>query len=219
VLDIEPTMAYALIDRMLGGDPEPGDTIKRPLTEIESRLINRAIRLYLQQLQDVWENVLPVEFAVERIESNPQLVQIVSPNEVIILVGMELTMGKIRGMLNLCIPFTTIERYAPQLSNTSWAGGSRNRATEESQRTVGRRLEAAEVEVIVTLARSRIRTADLLSLSPGDIITTEQDVDSPLQVSVANVPKFDARAGAYRGKKAICISGQTNPPPAGPSSS
>jgi flagellar motor switch protein FliM len=162
-------------------------------------------------LEQAWENVADLKLSIERVESNPQLVQIVPPNEVVILVGLELTMGKNRGMLNLCIPFNTIERYAPALTNNSWVGYSTNRATPETRKAVSNRLEGADVELVVTLARSRIRTKDLLSLTEGDIITTEQDVAAALEVAIANVPKFAAQAGAFRGKKAIRIDGVVKP--------
>ncbi|MFG0260867.1 MAG: flagellar motor switch protein FliM, partial [Novipirellula sp. JB048] len=50
ILDVAPTLSYAVIDRMLGGDPKPGESIRRPLTEIESRLIRRIVDLFLTQL-------------------------------------------------------------------------------------------------------------------------------------------------------------------------
>ena len=49
---------------------------------------------------------------VDRVESNPQLVQIVPPNEVVVLISFELTLGDARGMMNLCIPFNAIERIS-----------------------------------------------------------------------------------------------------------
>ena len=61
------------------------------------------------------------------------------------------------------------------------------------------------MDVVVTLARSKIRTGDLLDLSVGDIITTEQEVKAPLELAVQNVPKYNATAGAFKGKKAVQI--------------
>jgi len=65
--------------------------------------------------------------------------------------------------------------------------------------------------VVVTLARSKIRTGDLLDLAVGDIIATEKDVAHPLELSVQGVPKFHARPGAFRGKKAVRIDRTINP--------
>lgn len=205
ILDISPTLSYAIIDRMLGGDATHGEAIRRPLTEIENRLMGRVIKVFFEHLKSSWENIVQLDFKVERLESNPQLVQIVPPNEVVILVGLEVTLGRNRGMINLCIPFNTVERFNSQLSSNGWVGYSRNRATGETRTAVARSVDSAPVELVVTLARSTIKTGDLLQLNVGDIITTEKDSKQPLEIAIQNVPKLNGRAGSFKGKKAIRI--------------
>lgn len=211
ILDISPALSYAVIDRMLGGDTEPGAPIRRPLTEIETRLIGRLVKAFLEQLREAWENIVPLDLHIHSVESNPQLVQIVPPNEVVILICFEVTLAKNRGMINLCIPFNTIERFNSQLSNNGWVGYSRIKPTNETRAQIGGNVDSANVEVVVTLARSKIRTGDLLDLAIGDLITTEKDVAMPLELSVQGIPKFNARPGAFRGKKAVRIDGTIQP--------
>lgn len=205
ILDIAPTLSYAIIDRMLGGDPDPNDVIRRPLTEIENRLIGRVVELFLVQLKTAWENIVDLDLSVESVESNPQLVQIVPPNEVVILVGFEVLLGKNRGMLNLCIPFNTIENYNSKLSRNGWVGYGKANPTDETRSRITGRVDAAPLDLVVTLARSKIKTSDLLDLSVGDIITTEKEANDPLECAIQDVPKFSAKAGAFKGKKAIQI--------------
>ena len=112
ILDINPSILYPIIDRLLGGGKETGPLARRPLTEIELRLVKRITDLFLDELKHAWENVLTLELSVERVESNAQLVQIVPPNEVVVLISFELTIGDVRGMMNLCIPFNSIERIS-----------------------------------------------------------------------------------------------------------
>jgi len=211
ILDISPSLSYAVIDRMLGGDTEPGTPIRRPLTEIETRLIGRLVKSFLVQLHDAWENIVSLDLSISSVESNPQLVQIVPPNEVVILICFEVTLGKNRGMINLCIPFNTIERFNSQLSNNGWIGYSRTKATAETRQQIGNNVDTAFVDVVVTLARSKIRTGDLLDLCVGDLITTEKDVAQALELSIQGVPKFHARPGVFKGKKAVGIEGIIQP--------
>ena len=93
ILDINPSILYPIINRLLGGGKESGTMARRALTEIELRLVGRITDLFLHDLKRAWANIVPLEFAVERVESNPQLVQIVPPNEVVILISFELTLG------------------------------------------------------------------------------------------------------------------------------
>ena len=205
ILDINPSILYPFIDRLLGGGRDPGPLARRPLTEIELRLVSRITNLFLEQLHDAWLNVLDLRLSVERVESNPQLVQIVPPNEVIVLISFELTLGDIRGMMNFCIPFNTIERIGNKLSSNTWITYGKRTSTAESRAQIGRNLKGALVQLVAQLADTKITTGELLGLRVGDIITTDKDIHDPLVVSIEGVPKFRAHAGAFKGRKAIRI--------------
>ena len=89
--------------------------------------------------------------------------------------------------------------------SNGWVGYGKGTPTDETKGKITSSMDRAPVDVVVTLARSKIRTGDLLDLSVGDIITTEKEVTSPLELSVQNVPKYNASAGAFKGKKAVQI--------------
>src|SRR4051794_27973424 len=80
ILDINPSILYPIMDRLLGGGKDAGPVSRRPLTEIELRLVGRITSLFLHELKHAWDGLLPLKLSVERVESNPQLVQIVPPN-------------------------------------------------------------------------------------------------------------------------------------------
>jgi flagellar motor switch protein FliM len=205
ILDINPSILYPIIDRLLGGGREASPLARRPLTEIELRLVSRITGLFLEELRHAWENVLELKLEVVRVESNPQLVQIVPPNEVVVLISFEVALGEVRGMMNLCIPYNAIERISGKLSANSWVTYGKRQATPDTIRQIGQTLRGSLVELRVRLARTTISTGQLIGLRVGDIITTEKDVRSPLLVTVEGVPKFRASPGALKGRKAIQI--------------
>ena len=205
ILEINPSILYPIIDRLLGGGREGGPLARRPLTEIELRLVSRINELFLRELGEAWKNVLQLDPKVERVESNPQLIQIVPPNEVVVLISFDVALGEVRGMVNLCIPYNTIERISGKLSANSWVTYGRREATPDSIQQVSQRLKSAMLELRVRLAQTRITTGELIGLRVGDVITTEKDVRSPLLVTVEGVPKYRASPGAYKAHKAIRI--------------
>jgi flagellar motor switch protein FliM len=205
ILDINPSILFPIIDRLLGGTVTALAPTRRPLTEIELRLVSRITDLFLNEMRHAWENVLSLELAVDRVESNPQLVQIIPANEVIVLISFELTLGETRGMINLCIPFNSIERIGNKLSANSWASYSKRPSTVESMQQISARIAEAPVEVVVELAETNITTNDLINLRVGDIIASEKDVHHPLLVYVEGHPKFHAAPGRFKGRKAIEI--------------
>jgi flagellar motor switch protein FliM len=205
ILDINPSILYPIIDRLLGGGRETGPLARRPLTEIELRLVARITGLFLEELRHAWENVLDLKLAVLQVESNPQLVQIVPPNEVVVVISFELTIGDLRGMMNLCIPYNSIERIGGKLSANNWVSYGRKYSSPESVRQISESVCSSPVGVSVRLARTKIGTGDLMGLRVGDIITTQKDIHNPVIVSVEGVPKFRAKPGAFKGHKAIVI--------------
>ena len=90
--------------------------------------------------------------------------QIVPPNEVVVLISFEITLGDVRGMMNLCIPFNSIERISQQLTANSWVAYGKKPATPESIQQISSQLTGSLVEVVVDLADTHIATADLIGL-------------------------------------------------------
>ena len=203
VLEINPSIIYPIIDRLLGGGR--GDVLipRRPLTDIETRLVCRVTGLAIDGLNAVWANVLPIEFAIDQVESNPQLVYIVPPNEVIVLVSFEIAIGDLRGMMNLCIPFNVIEPVIDKLSANTWFT---YRSHEGSKRSdVIANLTSAPVDVIVYQGETTITAEQLLDLQVGDILPIEKPVGSSLLMSIGGQPKFRGQPFTVHGRKVIRI--------------
>jgi flagellar motor switch protein FliM len=214
ILDINPSVLYPIIDRLLGGGQEETQQTRRPMTEIELRLVSRITDRFLDELTKAWENILHLDLSVERVESNPQLIQVVPPSEVVVMLLFELSIGGTRGMMNLCIPYNSIERISSKLTANSWIGYGKFESGTESQKLMAAGIRDANVEVVVTLAETTLKTGDLIGLRVGDIITTDKDVRSPMELSVEGIRKFQTTAGAYKGRTAVQIVDRYVPPQA-----
>ena len=209
VLEINPSIVYPIIDRLLGGGR--GDVLipRRPLTEIETRLISRVTNIAITGLKTVWSNVLPISFEIDQVESNPQLVYIVPPNEVIVLISFELSIGDLRGMMNLCVPFNVIEPVIDSLSANSWFSYPRKDVSKREDVVTG--LHNAPMEVIAYLGETKITTKDLLDLQVGDILTIDKAIDSGLLVTLGGQAKFRATPFTMKQNKVVRIDGRCEP--------
>lgn len=206
ILDLSPSIVFPIVDRLLGGGKDAGGEYpSRALTEIELHLASRITNLSMRALENAWENLISLKLRVQQVESNPQLVQIVPPNEVIVLISFELTMGDIRGIMNLCIPFNTIEPLVSKLSSDSWSAYQKKAVDPEQQRHLESGVRRAPVHVIVHLASTQLTAQDLAQLSVGDVIVTEHEVRHGAQVLVEGRPMFQAHPGTLKGHKAIRI--------------
>jgi flagellar motor switch protein FliM len=204
-LEISPLIIYPIIDRLLGGSNADLFIPQRPLTQIEQRLVQRITDRATQHLSEAWTNLTPVTFSVQDFESNPQLVQIVPPNETVVVVGFELKMGNRAGTMSLCIPYNVIEPIMGVLASQNWFSYQRKTGADDSLRKLTRSVTSAPVELRAFLASTTMRLSELMSLAPGDIITTTKPANGEVTVQIEGKNKFSAHIGQYRGNKALRI--------------
>lgn len=207
ILDLTPSIIFPVVDRLLGGGKTGKSNIpNRPLTEIELRLISRIIEMAIHGLEKTWANVCDLKLKVTQVESNPQLVQIVPPNEVILLISFEITMGETRGIMNLCIPFNTIEPLVGKLSSDAWSNYTKRSADPRQKLNLETGASRAKVEMIVGLASTRLSVQEITNLSVGDVIMTQRECGEALDVYIEGRPLFRGTAGLFKGHKAVKIS-------------
>ncbi|MEO0482258.1 MAG: flagellar motor switch protein FliM [Planctomycetota bacterium] len=204
-LEISPLIIYPVIDRLLGGTTQELFIPQRPMTLIETRLISNITNRGLSALTEAWESVRTMHFTITSTESNPQLVQIVPPNEVVVVIGFEMKMSNRAGTMNLCIPYAVIEPVMDELSAQSWFSAAKTQQTDALKDRIGRGLHRAGLGVVAELARTTMTLSDLRGLSVGDVIVTDQKAASPTVVTVEDEPKFIAEIGQHKGKRAVRI--------------
>jgi flagellar motor switch protein FliM len=202
-LEISPLIIYPIIDRLLGGSNAELFIPQRPLTQIEQRLVQRITDRATHHLSEAWSNLTKVTFRVDDFESNPQLVQIVPPNETVVVVGFELKMGSRAGTMALCIPYNVIEPIMGLLATQNWFSYQRKGSQDDHLRRLTQNVSNAPVEMRAFLAQTTIRLNDLLTLQEGDLITTEKECTDDVLIQVEGKKKFFAQIGQYRGKRAV----------------
>lgn len=204
-LELSPLIIYPIIDRLLGGNNDELFIPQRPQTAIEMRLIGQVIKRALDMLSEAWVDVAKLDLSLAVTESNPQLVQIVPPNEVVIVIGFELKMANRAGTMSLCIPYNVIEPLMESVSAQTWFSSKGLKRTEENERRVEATLQSAELAITAVLANTSITLSDLANLSVGDLIVTEKPASSPLALCIGGKRKFLARIGQLDGVRAVRI--------------
>ncbi|MCP3902307.1 MAG: flagellar motor switch protein FliM [Planctomycetes bacterium] len=204
-LEISPLIIYPIIDRLLGGSNQDLFIPQRPMTLIEIRLIETILERAMGALAEAWESVRKLEFSMGEMESNPQIMQIVPPNEVVIVIGFEIKMTNRAGTMSMCIPFNVIEPLIDDLSAQNWFLAGRHREDHQWETLIARRLGDARLEVAGLLAETSITLADYKGLEVGDLIMTEKQASDPLLLTAGDIPKFLCRLGQYRGSRALRI--------------
>lgn len=204
-LEISPLIIYPIIDRLLGGSNSELFIPQRPLTVIEQRLVNRITDRALAALTESWADLVQVKFKIAAVESNPHLVQIVAPNEVVVVLGFEIRMAGRAGTMSLCMPFNVIEPVMGKLLSQGWLVYQRRVPADDRSQEIGRGLGATRVNLIAYLAQTTIRMSELLNLQPGDILQTTKPVGGEMVVQVQGRNKFAGELGRHKDNLAVKI--------------
>ncbi|QGQ96239.1 flagellar motor switch protein FliM [Paenibacillus psychroresistens] len=205
VLEVHPNVAYAMLDRLLGGTGASPTKINA-LTEIENIILERIFSRALETLQEAWKTVADVFPSLEALETNPQFMQIASANDTIALISLSTKIGDTTGMINLCIPHVVIEPIMPRLSVHHMFVTHKKTKTDEETEALQSRVNKAKLPIIAELGHSSISIREFLGLAVGDVISLDKSVDEGLHVKVGEKLKFIGSPGIVKGKVALQIS-------------
>ena len=203
VLEINPSIAFPMIDRLLGGNGEGFET-SRELTDIEINLLDAILRMIMQRLKESWATVTDMYPNVEAKESSPNVVQIVSQNEIVIMVVMEIIVGNSSGMINICYPVIYLEPILSRLANRDIMLGetsAKKSRNKELKTLIGR----AEVLYEAILGESIVSVNEFLNLKEGDILRLDRSANDKAIVTIDKKEVFLAEVGLHRFRKSIRI--------------
>jgi flagellar motor switch protein FliM len=202
-LELNPTVAFTMVDRMLGGtgdSPRPD----RPLTEIEQNVVDSVVKLMLDHLTETWKTVCTVNFRIHGRETRPQMLQVTGPNEIVIRLGFAVRVGDARGTLNLSIPASAIEAVGSSFER-AWHRTRRQPTAEETARLTAN-LGRVPLAVTAQLETS-FPARELLAMQPGDVVHLGHSSRQPITVQVGSQPAFLGHLTQRNGRIAISVLG------------
>lgn len=204
VMDLSVKIGYAVIDRLLGGKGESLDK-ERDFSEIELAIIEKIMVICVDLLIEPWENVVSLEPRLEKIETNSQFAQVISPTEIIALITLNLKIGSVEGLVNICIPYICIEPLIDKLNTKYWFSNMTESSEEVYQEIIEKRIAQAIIPITAELGTSTISVNDFISLQIGDIIKLDKKITDDISVKVGNIEKFTAKPGLFEKHSAVQV--------------
>ena len=196
-------LGFAIVDRMLGGAGTTLD-ITREFSEIELAIIERIFANCVNLLREPWKNVLSIEPRLERMETNTQFAQFISPSEMIAIVSISIKIGEVEGLMTVCLPYITLEPIMDKLNTRFWFS-TLSEKDPSYEIALESMLKKTAIPVVTELGRSTISVNDFVNLQKGDIIRLNTKIDDELDVYVGNIKKFKALPGSASDKYAVRV--------------
>lgn len=204
IIEVATNIGYTIVDRLLGGEGTP--LVKtREYSEIELSILERIFGVFIDLLKDPWSNVVEIKPRLERIETNSQYAQIISPNEMIAIITMNINIGGVEGLMNICLPYITLEKIIDKLNTKYWFSTMQTMDEQNYSDAIEAIIQKAQIPVFAELGKSRITVWDFINLQVGDVIKLDQKVEDELNVFVGNMIKFKALPGSSSEQYAVKI--------------
>lgn len=204
IMDLATNLGYAMLDRMLGGSGVPLEK-SREFSEIEMSIIEKILVMFTQLLREPWKNVIDISPVLQRLETNPQFAQVISPNDMIAIVTLNMKIGDVEGFMNVCLPFFTLEDVMDKLNTKYWFSTMQENHDENYEAYIESLIRKADIPIRAVLGKSMISVNDFMNLQVGDCIRLGSRVDDDMNIYVGNIKKFTALPGAEKGSYAVRI--------------
>jgi flagellar motor switch protein FliM len=204
-IEISPSLVFPMIDRLLGGS---GQQMKnpRPMTEIEQSIMQNVLKLLVDNLKESWRPVYTIEFALTATETHPHMVQVTSPNEMVIHFQFQARMRENIAKMHLAIPTLAMEPIIHIFDQEEY---TRRKIVQDG--TLLHQLRNIPVDVSIETAPTSFPMESLLSLQVGDTLVLDQRENWPVIIKVGGRDKLHAKAQMDSTHKAFGITGYIRP--------
>lgn len=207
ILELNPTLAFPLMECLLGGGKVKPLVVHREMTKIEECILDGLLGLILQNLSLSWQSVATVNFTIESHESEPALLQVMGPTEVIVVIATEVQLGETSGMMNIGIPSSVVKLLRQKFDQQSSA--RRSNLTDESSRILTL-IQGSELTVDACVEGSSVFFDDLVELKEGDILQFDVPVETPIVMRVNGLRKYSGAMAANDRASVFVVNGSAD---------
>ena len=203
--EMSPSIVFPLIDRLLGGAGKPISNM-RAMTEIEQSIIQGVLKLMIDNLKESWRAVYQIDFSLGATETHPHMVQVTSPNEMIVQFQFQIRMRETVAKMHIAMPTLVLEPIIHIFDQELY---SKKKIIHDG--TLLHQLRNIPVNVSIETTESSFPMESLLSLQVGDTLVLDQKEEWPVQIKVAGKNKLHAIAQMDSQRKAFAVTGYVRP--------
>jgi flagellar motor switch protein FliM len=192
---VDSNLIYLIIDVLLGG--KRGHTSVRmdgrPYTTIEINLVRRMLDVVLMDAAEAFAPLSPVTFTMDRIETNPRFASITRPANAAILIELRLDMEGRGGVIEILLPYATIEPIR-ELLLQSFMGEKLGRdPTWEGH--LATEIFGATLDLEAVLHQAQMPLRQIVNMKAGDTILFDVKSDPIVEIRCGDQKLTEGRMG------------------------
>ena len=205
VIDVGQEFAFFIIDRLFGGEGQ-GAVPFRSLTPLERMAVRSIGDRVIMQLQEIWQDHVPMELQITGFESSPDILQVSNRDDPVLVANVEITAGSATSLLLICLPFTVLDKFfasSGQQRHTVLGGNDRER--ESARQRSEAALRHTKVPVHVRLPEFQMSMRDIARMEVGTVVPTGIQKDARIIVRAGSQERFLGLPGRVGGHLAVRI--------------
>ena len=195
LLTIDSAMIYSIVDVLLGGrrGTAPMRIEGRPYTTIEASLVERLVRLILDDLGQAFAPITPVTFRFERMETNPRFAAIARPGNGCIVFRLRVDLEDRGGTVEFLIPYATLEPARDLLLQMFM--GEKFGRDSIWENHLANEIWVTGVELRAVLEEQTVSLSDILRLEVGSTLRLSAGTDPQVLLRCGQVAMARGRIG------------------------
>lgn len=206
ILQISNPITFTMIDRLMGGNGAFSE-VNRDFTEIEMTLMSGVMEKMAQSLKSPWSQYIDLDPVMTAAETNSRVMQSIPPDEVIILVTLEIEIKDVKNIMSFCIPAMNLESIMSKFGDR-WARTSKRQEPKKDQErrsAILGALSESDIDVRAVLCDTKVDLYDILTLQVDDVIPLNTAITSNIELKIGGNVWYDGKLGVINNKKAVKI--------------
>lgn len=204
MVEYAQSFGFMLIERLMGA---MGDIYipNRDYTDIELAILRSILDRVTLYLRDAWRDYISVETSLQSIETNGRMIQAFMPQDVVVIITLEIVCGSFSCTSNICMPSENLDAVIASF-NTKYARASKQQDPEKEKAKrdlVMEYIKQSDLLVEAVLDQCEMTYGEVLALQVNDVIALNKQIDSDICITVDGVPWYYARLGESKSKKAV----------------
>ena len=204
ILQMSKEISFSIIARVLGGTKEL-IAEGRQFTEIELAIMERVLWQILKSMDEAWSRMMEVNSILDRVETSMQFAQIVDMNEPVLMVTLNITIGKESGIVGFCLPHQALEPFTKRLNTKMIFSGNKGNKIVTNPANMINSIIRTGITVSSEFNPTVATVSDIMDLRVGDVIQLQHRIEDPLIIKYQHLPRFRASLGKYKNKVALKI--------------
>jgi flagellar motor switch protein FliM len=211
VLEMNMTLMFTLIELLMGSKGRNGMTVQRKITDIEKSVMQTLMRVVLRDLRDAWTSVAEVDFAVQSLASEPQLMHVLAPAEAVIVIAVDVRIGAVSGLMNLAIPSIFIKRLRHKFDQLQTV--RKAHVNDIDQLRISKLIQDVGMRFNAVLDGGAITARALVDLEPGSVLVLDHPIERPVKGTLNGCDKWTGRIATNNDKLVFQAMERVEPKP------